>query len=197
MSSHKKISILGAGRVGSSIAYSLILEGLCSEIVLVDIVKELAQGESMDMIQGTPFSNPVNIYAGEYQDVAGSDIVIVTLGRARKLGQSRIELVQGNVDIIKNVMPQVVSYAPDAIYIIVSNPVDVLTYAVQEITGSAKRACHWNRNPVGFQPSQKYFSGAGKSQSEQCTRLCVRRAWRFFVCTVVLNIHCRNAVRGV
>lgn len=138
MSNNKKISILGSGRVGSSIAYSLILDGICSEIVLVDIAKDLARGESMDMIQGTPFSNPVNIYAGEYEDVRDSDIVIVTLGKARQAGQSRIELVQNNVDIIKNVMPQIVSYAPDAIYIVVSNPVDVLTYAIQKITGLPK-----------------------------------------------------------
>lgn len=134
MSNNKKISILGSGRVGSSIAYSLVLNGICSEIVLVDIAKKLALGESMDMIQGTAFSNPVNIHAGEYEDVNGSDIVIVTLGKARKPGQSRIELVQENVDIIKNVMPAVVSFAPDAIYIVVSNPVDILTYAIQKIT---------------------------------------------------------------
>ena len=138
MSNNKKISILGSGRVGSSIAYSLILDGICSEIVLVDIAKDLARGESMDMIQGTPFSNPVNIHEGDYPDVAGSDLIIVTLGRARKAGQSRIELVQSNVDIIKDVMPQVVSYAPDAIYIVVSNPVDVLTYAIQKLTGLPK-----------------------------------------------------------
>ncbi|MGN0291361.1 MAG: L-lactate dehydrogenase [Lachnospiraceae bacterium] len=138
MSNNKKISILGSGRVGSSIAYSLVLDGICSEIVLIDIAKELAVGESMDMIQGTPFSNPVNIHAGEYEDVRGSDIVIVTLGKARRPGQSRIELVQSNVNIIKNVMPQIASAAPDAIYIVVSNPVDILTYAIQKITGLPK-----------------------------------------------------------
>lgn len=138
MSNNKKISIIGSGRVGSSIAYSLILDGICSEIVLVDIAKDLARGESMDMIQGTPFSNPVNIHAGEYEDVQNSDLVIVTLGKARQAGQSRIELVQNNVDIIKNVMPKIVSYAPDAIYIVVSNPVDVITYVIQKITGLPK-----------------------------------------------------------
>lgn len=129
-----KISILGSGRVGSSIAYTLTIGGVCSEIVLVDIAKQLAEGEAMDILQGTPFSNSVNIHAGEYEDVADSDIIIVTLGRARKPGQSRIELAQANVDIIKSVMPKVAEYAPNAIYIVVSNPVDVLTYATLKVT---------------------------------------------------------------
>lgn len=134
MSNSYKISILGSGRVGSSIAYTLTVGGVCSEIVLVDIAKQLAEGEAMDIIQGTPFSNSVNIYSGEYKDVAGSDIVIVTLGRARKPGQTRIELAQSNVDIIKSVMPQVAEYAPNAIYVLVSNPVDILTYATLKVT---------------------------------------------------------------
>lgn len=134
MSNSYKISILGSGRVGSSIAYTLTVGGVCSEIVLVDIAKQLAEGEAMDIIQGTPFSNSVNIYSGDYKDVAGSDIVIVTLGRARKPGQTRIELAQSNVDIIKSVMPQVAEYAPNAIYVLVSNPVDILTYATLKVT---------------------------------------------------------------
>ena len=134
----KKISILGSGRVGSSIAYSLALDGICSEIVLIDIAKQLAEGEAMDIIQGTPFSNEMDIYAGEYEDVADSDIIIVTLGIARKPGQSRIELAQTNVNIIKDVMPKIANYAPNAIYIIVSNPVDILTYATLKVTNLSK-----------------------------------------------------------
>lgn len=134
-----KISILGSGRVGSSIAYSLTLGGVCSEIVLVDIAKELAEGEAMDILQGTPFSRCVNIHAGDYSDVAGSDIIIVTLGRARKPGQTRIELAQANVDIIKSVMPKVAESAPDAIYVLVSNPVDVLTYATLKVTNLSSK----------------------------------------------------------
>lgn len=138
MSNSKKISILGAGRVGSSIAYSLVLKSVCSEIVLVDIAKNIAVGEAMDIMHGTAFTKTVDVYAGDYKDTAGSDIVILTLGKARKEGQSRIELVQSNVDIIKSVMPEVMKYAPDAIYIVVSNPVDILTYAIRKITGLPK-----------------------------------------------------------
>jgi L-lactate dehydrogenase len=130
-----KISILGAGNVGATIAYTLTLGGLASEIVLVDINRDKAHGEAIDIIQGTALCPPVNIYDGDYSDIANSDIVVVTLGGARKPGQSRIDLAQGNVNIIKSVMPQAVKYAPDAIYVVVSNPVDIITYTILKVTG--------------------------------------------------------------
>ncbi len=126
----KKISILGAGNVGASIAYTLTLDGMASEIVLIDINEKKAKGEAMDIIQGTAFTAPVNIYAGDYPDAADSDVVIVTVGMARKPGQTRIDLAQANVDIVKMVMPQITRYAPDAVYVVVSNPVDIITYAI-------------------------------------------------------------------
>ncbi len=135
MKKGNKISILGAGNVGATIAYTLTLDGMASEIVLVDINQNKAKGEAMDIIQGTALCPPVNIYAGDYPDIKDSDIVIVTLGGARKPGQSRIDLAQGNVNIIKSVMPQAVRYAPDAIYVVVSNPVDIITYTILKTTG--------------------------------------------------------------
>lgn len=135
MKKANKITILGAGNVGATIAYTLTLEGLASEIVLVDINKDKAKGEALDIIQCTALCPSVNIYSGEYSDLEGSDIVIVTLGCARKPGQSRIDLAQGNVNIIKSVMPQAVKYAPNAIYVAVSNPVDIITYTILKTTG--------------------------------------------------------------
>lgn len=135
MNKGKKVCILGAGNVGATIAYTLTMDGMCAEIVLVDINNDKAKGEAMDIIQGTCFCPTVNIYAGSYEDAAGADIVIVTVGAARKPGQSRLDLAQGNVNIVKSVMPQVVKYAPDAVYLVVSNPVDILTYAVVKYTG--------------------------------------------------------------
>lgn len=126
----KKITILGAGNVGASIAYTLTMDGMASEIVLIDINDKKARGEAADILQGTPFSAPVNIYAGDYPDAANSDIVIVTVGMARKPGQTRIDLAQANVNIVKSVMPQITKYAPDAVYVVVSNPVDIITYAI-------------------------------------------------------------------
>lgn len=135
MKKTSKISILGAGNVGATIAYTLTLEGLASEIVLVDINRDKAKGEAMDIIQCTALCPAVNIYAGDYPDIGGSDIVIVTLGGARKPGQTRIDLAQGNVNIIKSVMPQAIKYAPGAIYVAVSNPVDIIAYTIQKVTG--------------------------------------------------------------
>ena len=89
----------------------------------------------MDIKQGTCFRNPISIIAGDYEDAAGSDIVIITSGIARKPGQTRIELTQTNVNIIKEITPEIVKAAPDAIYIIVSNPVDILTYVFTKISG--------------------------------------------------------------
>lgn len=131
----KKIAIIGAGNVGATIAYTLTKDGLASELVLIDINREKAKGEVMDILQGTAFCPPVNIYSGEYSAATGADIVIVTLGMARKPGQTRIDLAQNNVNIVKSVMPEVVKYAPDAVYVVVSNPVDILTYAIIKCTG--------------------------------------------------------------
>ena len=130
-----KITIIGAGSVGATIAYKLSGEDIASQIVLIDINKEKVEGEVMDIKQGTCFRNPVSIIAGEYADAKDSDIVIITSGIARKPGQTRIELTQTNVNIIKEITPQIVKAAPNAIYIIVSNPVDVLTYVFTRISG--------------------------------------------------------------
>ena len=130
-----KITIIGTGSVGSTIAYTLTFAGIASEIVMIDINQERAMGEALDIRQGTPFCSPCSIYAGTYYDAAGSDIVIITSGVARKPGQSRLDLAQTNVDILRSVAGEIVKYAPEATYIIVSNPVDVLTYAFCRTTG--------------------------------------------------------------
>ena len=135
MKQGKKITILGAGNVGATIAYALAIDAIASEIVLIDINKDKAKGEAMDIYQGTSFTRSVSVYDGEYADAKDSDIVVVTVGSARKPGQSRIDLAQGNVNIIKSVMPQVIQYAPHAVYVVVSNPVDILTYAILKVTG--------------------------------------------------------------
>ena len=130
-----KITIIGAGRVGSTIAYTLAHDEIASEIVLIDINKEKVEGEVMDIEQGTCFRSPVSLVAGDYADAKDSDIVIITSGIARKPGQTRIELTQTNVNILKSITPQIVKEAPDAKYIIVSNPVDIMTYVFTKISG--------------------------------------------------------------
>ena len=130
-----KVSIIGTGSVGSTIAYTLTVMGLASEIVMIDINNEKALGEALDIRQGTPFCGACSIYAGDYRDAVNSDIVIVTSGIARKPGQSRLELAQTNVNITKQIIPEITKYAPDATYIIVSTPVDILTYTFYKMSG--------------------------------------------------------------
>ena len=130
-----KITIIGARSVGATIAYKLSYEDIASEIVMIDINKDKVEGEVMDIKQGTCFRSPISIIAGDYEDAKDSDIVIITSGIARKPGQTRIELAQTNVNIIKSITPEIVKAAPNAKYIIVSNPVDVLTYVFTKISG--------------------------------------------------------------
>lgn len=130
-----KITVIGSGNVGSTIAYTLTIMGLASEIVMIDVNHEKSLGEALDIRQGVPFCNPASIYAGTYEDAKGSDIVVITSGMARKAGQSRLDLAQTNVDIIKEIADQIVPVAPEATYVIVSNPVDILTYVFLKHTG--------------------------------------------------------------
>ena len=131
----RKITIIGAGSVGATIAYTLSQNVIASEIVMIDVNRDKAEGEVMDIIQGTCFREPISITSGDYEDAKDSDIVIITSGVARKPGQSRLELAQTNVDILKDITPQIAAAAPNAKYIIVSNPVDVLTYVFTKISG--------------------------------------------------------------
>ncbi len=131
----RKVTIIGAGNVGATIAYTLSLGNIASEIVIIDINKEKVEGEVMDIVQGTSFREPISVIAGDYEDAKGSNIVIITSGVGRKPGQTRIDLAQTNVNILKSITPQIVAVAPDALYVIVSNPVDVMTYVFTKISG--------------------------------------------------------------
>ena len=130
-----KITVIGAGSVGAAITNDIMVQGIASEILLIDINKDKAFGEALDIYQGAPFCSPAIVRSGDYCDAEGSDIVIITSGVPRKPGQTRLELAQTNVNILKQITPQIVKYAPDAIYILVSNPVDVLTYVFHRISG--------------------------------------------------------------
>ena len=130
-----KITVIGAGSVGAAITNDIMVQGIASEILLIDINKQKAFGEALDIYQGAPFCPPAIVRSGDYEDAAGSDIVIITSGVPRKPGQTRLELAQTNVNILKQITPQIVKYAPEAIYILVSNPVDILTYVFHKISG--------------------------------------------------------------
>ncbi|MBE6683113.1 MAG: L-lactate dehydrogenase [Ruminococcaceae bacterium] len=134
----KKVTIIGAGSVGATTAFALLARNAASEVVLIDINTEKALGEALDIKQATPFIDNCDIYAGSYRDAVDSDVVVITSGVGRKPGQTRLELVQTNVGIIRNISTEIIKYAPNAIYILVANPVDILTYAFLKFTGLPK-----------------------------------------------------------
>lgn len=134
----KKLAIIGAGTVGTSIAYSVMLSEMVSEIVLIDINKNKALGEAADMNHGLSFVKQMNIRAGEYEDLKDADVVVITAGVNRKPGQTRLDLARINISIVKDITDNIVKYAPNAIVLVVSNPVDILTYAVQKFSGFPK-----------------------------------------------------------
>jgi len=130
-----KIVMVGAGFVGSTIAYTAVVSGIASEIVFVDVNRDKAEGEAMDMSHGLAYVKQVDIRAGEYSDCKDADIVVITAGINRKPGQSRLDLAKINVKIVQDVIVNVTQYTSDAIILVVSNPVDILTYFAQKISG--------------------------------------------------------------
>lgn len=123
-----KIAIIGAGGVGATTAYALMVQGIGSEIVLIDVNKDKAEGEAMDLRHGASFVNPVNIYAGEYQDLADAKLIVITAGAAQKPGETRLDLVKKNTGIFKNIISSISKYNKEGILLVVTNPVDILTY---------------------------------------------------------------------
>lgn len=130
-----KIAVVGAGAVGASAAYAMMISGTSSEIVLVDVNQRKAEGEAMDLMHGAPFVRPVTVTAGSYADCAGADLVVITAGAAQRPGETRLELVKRNTDIFGSIIPQITHAAPDAILLVVANPVDILTYVTMKISG--------------------------------------------------------------
>ncbi len=131
----RKAAIVGCGFVGSSSAFTLMESGLFSELVLIDVDKERAQGEALDISHGLPFAKPMRIYAGDYSDIADASIIIVTAGAGQKPGETRLDLVRKNLNIFKSIIPQITEYNTEGILLIVANPVDILTYAAAKISG--------------------------------------------------------------
>ena len=124
----QKCAVIGCGNVGATTAYSLMLSGLFNEIVLIDIDATRAKGEAEDIAQGIPFNSPVEIYAGSYSDIDNAGIVIITAGVSQKPGETRIDLIQRNTKVFSSIIDQITSTRFDGIILVVTNPVDILTY---------------------------------------------------------------------
>lgn len=130
-----RVAIVGAGNVGASFAYALLLSGLATEIVLIDVNRAKAEGEAMDLNHAVPFAHPTRIWAGEYADCAGAAVTVVTAGAAQKPGETRLDLVKKNAAVFRQIVPEVARYNPDGLLIVATNPVDVLTYAAWKFSG--------------------------------------------------------------
>ena len=131
----RKVAMIGCGFVGSSSAFALMQSGLFSEMVLIDVDKDRAEGEAMDISHGVPFAHPMNIYAGDYADIHDAAVIIVTAGENQKPGETRLDLIKKNVSIFSSIMPQIKVANPQGVMVIVSNPVDILTYAAIKMSG--------------------------------------------------------------
>ena len=131
----RKVAMIGCGFVGSATAFALMESGLFSEMVLIDADKNRAEGEALDISHGLPFARPMKIYAGDYDDIVDAAIIIVTAGANQKSDETRLDLVQKNVGIFKSIIPEIAKRNCGGILLIVSNPVDILTYTALKLSG--------------------------------------------------------------
>lgn len=130
-----RVAVVGAGNVGSTFAYALLLSGLAAEIVLIDANRAKAEGEAMDLNHAVPFTHPTRIWAGDYTDCAGAMVTVLTAGANQKPGQSRLDCLQANARIWREIVPQIARHNPRGILLVATNPVDVLTYAALKLSG--------------------------------------------------------------
>lgn len=129
---NRKVAIIGAGYVGSSIAYALALRDIAREIVLIDVAKEKAMGEAQDIRHGLPTLGTADLYAGDYQDCRDCDLIVITAGRNRREGESRLDLAGENVSIMRAVIDSIQTFYTHGVILIIANPVDILTQKVSE-----------------------------------------------------------------
>ena len=130
-----KISIIGAGAVGAACAFSIATQRLCAEIVIIDVNKEKAEGEAMDISHGLITMGTMNIYSGDYSDIVDSDLIVITAGVGRKPGETRLDLANKNIAIARDVTANIMKYYNGGAIMVVSNPVDVITYLIQKESG--------------------------------------------------------------
>ena len=134
----RKVAVIGCGFVGSSTAFALMQSGLFSEMVLIDADTDRADGEALDISHGTPFARPMKIYAGTYRDITDAAIIIITAGANQKPDESRLDLVTKNTKIMRSIIEEIMQHRCEGILVVVSNPVDILTYEALKISGLPK-----------------------------------------------------------
>ncbi|MBC8162855.1 MAG: L-lactate dehydrogenase [Roseiflexaceae bacterium] len=132
MNATGKVGLVGTGLVGASFAYSLMQQSSAKELVLIDVDKARAEGEAMDLNHGLPFVGNMKIRAGDYSDLAGAEVTVITAGANQKPGETRLQLLEKNAGIMRGIIPEAVKYNPDGLIVIASNPVDIMTYIACE-----------------------------------------------------------------
>lgn len=128
-----KVGIVGCGFVGSSAAFAIALEGVATDLVLIDLNSDLAKAHAEDILHATPFGASVRVAAGDYPELKGAGTVVLACGAAQHPGESRLQLLERNVKVFQNVVPQVLEHTPETVLLIVSNPVDIMTHVVTQI----------------------------------------------------------------
>jgi L-lactate dehydrogenase len=130
-----RVAVVGTGNVGATFAYALLLSGMAAEIVLIDANRAKAEGEAMDLNHTVPFSHPTRIWAGDYADCAAAAVTVLAAGANQKPGQTRLECIQSNASIWREIVPKIAQHSPNGIVLVATNPVDVLTYAAWKLSG--------------------------------------------------------------
>ncbi|WP_040207501.1 L-lactate dehydrogenase [Neobacillus jeddahensis] len=134
-----RVVLVGTGAVGCSYAYSMINQGVAEELVLIDVNEAKAEGEAMDLNHGIPFApSPINVWSGSYQDCATADLIVITAGLAQKPGETRLQLVEKNTKIFKEIVKNIMASGFDGIFLVATNPVDILTYVTWKESGLPK-----------------------------------------------------------
>lgn len=174
----RKVAVVGCGFVGASIAFSLMQKSLFSEMVLIDANQEKAEGEAMDLSHGLPYASAMDIYAGTYEDLADSALAIITAGANQKPGETRLDLIEKNVKILKSIIPQITATSFEGILMVVSNPVDILTYEAQRISGYPIHRVIGSGNRSGHSPVEIPAQPPSKRGQPECTRHDHRRTRR-------------------
>ena len=131
----RKVAIIGVGNVGATFAYTMLLQGLVGEMVLIDIDRKRAEGEAMDLTHAMPLTHPTHIWVGDYEDCAGADVVVVAAGTSQRSGEKRLDLFRRNGAIFREIIPRITEHNQSAILLIATNPVDVLSYVAWKASG--------------------------------------------------------------
>lgn len=185
----RKVAMIGCGFVGSATAFALMESGLFSEMVLIDADKNRAEGEALDISHGLPFARPMKIYAGDYDDIVDAAIIIVTAGANQKPDETRLDLVQKNVGIFKSIIPEIAKRNCGGILLIVSNPVDILTYTALKLSGFPGKPGAWLRNGVRYCKIKIQPRRASECGQPECARIHHRRTRRQRACSMEQR-HC-------